>query len=75
MTRTLACCALVASTLSGCAHFGYQPVMPYERERLASPLMSLSRDPIADTHLQHVQETREGASGGSGECGGGCGCN
>lgn len=73
--RTLTCCALLVSTLSGCAQFGYQPVMPYERERLASPLMSLSRDPIADAHLQHVQETREGARGGSGAGGGGCGCN
>lgn len=66
---------LGAGLLSGCNAFGYRPVMPYERENLASPLMALSRDPIADQNMQHVYETREGARGATGINGGGCGCN
>jgi hypothetical protein len=66
---------LLAASLQGCASFGYQPVMPYEREALASPLMALSRDPLSDKYLQHVFETREGSRGATGINGGGCGCN
>lgn len=66
---------LASITLSGCSSFGYRPVQPYEREALASPLMALSREPVADRHLQHVYETREGARGATGINGGGCGCN
>ncbi|TDU32019.1 uncharacterized protein DUF4266 [Panacagrimonas perspica] len=73
--KTVVSSLLLAALLSGCAEFAYKPVMPYERERLADPLMSLSRDPVSDAHLQHVQETREGARGGAGTGGGGCGCN
>jgi len=50
-------------------------VKPYERELLADPLMSFSRDPLADQHLQHVYEVREGARGATTSQGGGCGCN
>lgn len=74
-TRTAALAVFALLGLSGCAEFGYHKVMPYERERLAGPLMALSRDPIADAHLQHVLETREGARGATGITGGGCGCN
>jgi hypothetical protein len=65
--------AVLALLASGCSL--YQPVKPYEREVLAGPLMAVSRDPIADAHLQHVFETREGARGATGASGGGCGCN
>lgn len=71
----LAVPVLLAATMSGCSTFGYQPVMPYEREALANPLMALSRDPLSDKYLQHVFETREGARGATGINGGGCGCN
>jgi hypothetical protein len=67
--------ALTGALLGGCSSFGFQPVMPYEREALAGPLMSFSRDPISDRHLQHVFETREGARGATGASGGGCGCS
>jgi len=50
-------------------------VKPYERELLADPLMSFSRDPLSDQHLQHVYEVREGARGATTSQGGGCGCN
>ncbi len=50
-------------------------VKPYERERLADPIMKLSRDPLADKNREHVFEVREGARGAAGVQGGGCGCN
>lgn len=50
-------------------------VKPYERERLADPVMKVVRDPISAKHLEHVHDVREGARGGTGVQGGGCGCN
>ncbi len=65
--------ALLAILLGGCA---IEPwVMPYEREVLADPIMSLSRDPISDQHREHVYDTREAARGATITSGGGCGCN
>ena len=67
--------AAVASTalLSGCA---IEPwVKPYERERLADPMMKFSRNGLADRHRDHVFDVREGARGATGVQGGGCGCN
>ena len=58
---------------AGCS---IQPwVKPYERERLADPIMSMSNDPLSDKHSVHVREVREGARGANGVQGGGCGCN
>ena len=60
--------------LSGCGHI--QPwVKPYERERLADRVMAWDRDAIASGYITHVHENREGAHGGTGAAGGGCGCN
>lgn len=50
-------------------------VKPYERAHLADPIMSFSRDPVADTFMSHVYQVREGARGAEGGHGGGCGCN
>ncbi|NIO42851.1 MAG: DUF4266 domain-containing protein [Burkholderiales bacterium] len=50
-------------------------VKPYEREFLADPIMSFSRDQISDWQLQHVYETREAARGAGVVVTGGCGCN
>jgi Domain of unknown function (DUF4266) len=66
---------LVAPALCG-ALGGCQPwVKPYEREHLADPIMSLSRDSIAASYRDHMFETREGSHGATGAVGGGCGCN
>lgn len=67
-------CLLAAVTLlSAC---GLDPwVKPYERDHLADPIMSFSRDPISASYINHVQEVREGARGAGGAEGGGCGCN
>jgi len=63
-----------AALLSGCGSI--EPwVKPYERERLASPLMKFSRDGLADRHRDHIYDVREGARGATGVQGGGCGCN
>jgi hypothetical protein len=50
-------------------------VKPYERERLADPIMSWDRDPVSSSYVRHVYEAREGARGALGGAGGGCGCN
>ena len=66
---------VVASLLlAGCS--GIQPwVKPYERDRLADPIMSFERNPVSESYIDHVHEAREGARGASGSAGGGCGCN
>jgi len=64
---------LVVMLLAGCA---IEPwVKPYERDRLADPIMSFDRDPVSSSYINHVHEAREGARGASGSAGGGCGCN
>jgi len=72
--RALACALLLAALgLGGCS---IQPwVKPYERERLADPIMQLSRESLSAKHNEHVREVREGSRGGNGVQGGGCGCN
>lgn len=55
---------------------GIEPwVKPYERDRLADPIMAMDSDPVSSSYIQHVYEAREGARGGEGAAGGGCGCN
>ncbi len=56
--------------ISACAD-----VKPYEREMLADPIMSFSRDSISDQYMDHVYDVREGARGADNSQGGGCGCN
>lgn len=64
-TVLLVWCAL---SVVGCAH-----VAPYQRERLAHSTM-VSGD-LARASEQHVRGVQEGAIGGDGSSGGGCGCN
>jgi hypothetical protein len=64
----------VAAAAAGCGSI--EPwVKPYERDRLADPIMALDSDPVSTAYIQHVYEAREGARGGEGAAGGGCGCN
>jgi len=63
----------LAVLLAGCASEPW--VKPYERERLAAPLMAGSRDVLPDRHRAHIHEVREGARGATTVQGGGCGCN
>jgi len=65
---------LLTACLSGCSSI--EPwVKPYERDKLADPIMALDGDPVSASYMQHVYEAREGARGGEGAVGGGCGCN
>ncbi len=67
------CLVLMAIGLGGCAM--PQPwVKPYERERLADPIMRFNRDALAAKHSEHVRDIREAARGATGVQGGGCGC-
>ena len=50
-------------------------VKPYERDRLADPIMAWDRDAISNAYLDHIRESREGSRGATGGAGGGCGCN
>jgi hypothetical protein len=67
---------LVAIALQAAACSHIEPwVKPYERDRLADPIMSWGRDPVSIAYLSHVRDAREGSRGASGTAGGGCGCN
>jgi hypothetical protein len=75
LTMALAAAA-AALALGGCAIKPIEPwVKPYERERLADPIMQFQRDALAEKHREHVRDVREGARGATGVQGGGCGCN
>ncbi len=76
-SRALPAAALLFSVaLGGCAIKPIEPwVKPYERERLADPIMQFSRNSLAARHTEHIRDVREGASGATGVQGGGCGCN
>jgi hypothetical protein len=65
---------LVMTSMSACSNI--EPwVKPYERDRLADPIMFLDHDPVSTSYMHHVFESREGARGAQGSVGGGCGCN
>lgn len=64
----LALAALAASS-TACA-----TVKPWQRGQLANRCMQFDPDGGFAAFRGHWQESREGASGGSGLQGGGCGC-
>lgn len=62
---------VLASVLaSGCA-----VVRAHERGHLAKRAMTSDRDPGEARFMEHERGAREGAEGGTGQPGGGCGCN
>lgn len=73
LRRLLALAALVAVPAllgAGCA-----TVKPYERERLADPIMRFDAEAKQDARRVKALEAREGSTGGVGGAGGGCACN
>ncbi len=68
--RTRLVALLALATAAGCVH-----VRPRQRETLARKNMKFAPDPTEDELDLHMQEAREGSSGGYGSSGGGCGCN
>jgi hypothetical protein len=76
MRRVIALCvtATTLANLAACA--APEPwVKPYERERLAAPIMQWQRESLPNMHREHIHAIREGARGATGVQGGGCGCN
>lgn len=74
VNKRLAALIVVTAMSSGCA--SVEPwVKPYERDKLADPIMAFGRHPVALQHVAHVRDSREAAKGANGSGGGGCGCN
>lgn len=69
----LAGAALLASA-AGCGHTRLG-VKPHQRELLADRTMRLEGNAQERAADEHVLSNREGAIGGTGTSGGGCGCN
>jgi hypothetical protein len=63
--------ALLGALAAGCAH---PPVRPWQRGYLARRAMQFD-DGLEGRFRQHLFGAREGAEGGYGHVGGGCGCN
>ena len=64
------CATATLSLFGGCAH-----VKPWQRGTLADYTMRGDRDGLGVAQDEHIYFSREGASGGRGVGGGGCGCN
>ena len=74
--RVLWFLAVVGLLAQLCACTPIQPwVKPYERERLADPIMSFDPNPVSSAYMEHLFDVRSAARGGNGATGGGCGCN
>jgi hypothetical protein len=54
---------------------GCGTVKPWQREDLARPAMTADQASGEERFEQHSRGAREGAEGGTGQAGGGCGCN
>lgn len=62
----------LAIVLSAC---GRTAVRASEKEFLADQVMVFDNDPHEAASDDHIMTNREGAAGGHGAGGGGCGCN
>ena len=70
-------CALIllgALVFGGCS-ISKWTVKPHQRELLADKIMQLDAEAQEREAEEHVLANREGAIGGTGTSGGGCGCN
>lgn len=63
----------IALALAACAMPA--PVQPWEKGMLAKPAMSFEQDRLEAKYAEHIYSSKEGAAGGAGVGGGGCGCN
>ncbi len=70
IVRLALACALCL--LGGCA---LQPVQPWEKGLLAKPAMGFDGNRLEYGYAEHTYSSKEGAAGGLGVGGGGCGCN
>jgi hypothetical protein len=67
--------ALVLGGGAGLEASGCVVVHAHERGHLAKRAMTSDRDPGEARFAEHERGAREGAEGGNGQPGGGCGCN
>ena len=72
MQRLLSFVLAFTTALAGT---GCVVVRAHEREHLAKRAMTEDRDAGETRFGQHERGSREGADGGTGQPGGGCGCN
>lgn len=72
MSRRTSLVLLLVATLAGC---GRHAVRASEKEFLADRIMVFDADGQEAAADEHVVTNREGAAGGKGTSGGGCGCN
>ena len=66
--------AVAALLIGGCS-ISKWTVKPHQRELLADKIMQLDAEAQEREAEEHVLANREGAIGGTGTSGGGCGCN
>jgi hypothetical protein len=71
-SRSFSSIAIVVLLLSGC---GRNAVRASEKEFLADQVMVFDDDGQEAASDEHIMTNREGAAGGRGSKGGGCGCN
>lgn len=69
----LAAVAALAAGATGCS--AITPVQAWEKGTLAKTEMLMEGDGLEARFNEHIYNSREAASGGSGVGGGGCGCN
>lgn len=67
--------ALFAASIATSVGCGRTAVRASEKEFLADQVMIFGNDPHETETVDHVLTNREGAMGGHGATGGGCGCN
>ncbi len=67
--------AAAGAALCGCSSVSAVRVKPWERATLADASMNPDRDALGSAMMDHVNFSREAASGGRGVGGSGCGCN
>jgi hypothetical protein len=65
--------AVCVAALAGCSSM--PSVQPWEKGNLAKPEMAFDTDTLDTRFQDHIYFSKEGASGGAGVGGGGCGCN
>jgi hypothetical protein len=66
---------LTAAAATGGCSISKWTVKPHQRELLADRIMQLDVEAQERSAEEHILSNREGAIGGTGTSGGGCGCN
>jgi hypothetical protein len=72
MTKRWMLLLATAALLCGCESM---KVQPWQKGNLAKPEMAFDSDVLETRFADHTYFSKEGASGGAGVGGGGCGCN